>query len=220
MVRASESPSRRRGPGRPPAETNRRERLLDAAIECYATDGVAATSVRGIAARAGVTPALVNYYFGGKERLLEAIVQERLMPLVAGLRAALESAGDDPRELASAFVHGMHAAVERHPWLPALWVREVLTEKGALRDVLLPQLAPQVPRVLAERFAKARAGGTLPGDLDPRLLIVSLMGLTLFPLAAAPIWRRLLDAADVDAAALRRHTLALLRHGLEASDAS
>ncbi len=64
-----------RKPGRPRAdETNQRERLLDAAVACFAADGVAATSLRGIALKAGVTPALVNYYYGSKEQLLDAFI--------------------------------------------------------------------------------------------------------------------------------------------------
>ena len=67
-----------RRPGRPRAdETNLRERLLDAAVECFAGDGIAAASLRNIAIKAGVTPALVHYYFGSKERLLDAFVAER-----------------------------------------------------------------------------------------------------------------------------------------------
>jgi hypothetical protein len=50
-------------------------------------------------------------------------------------------------------------------------------------------------------------------DLDPRLLVVSLVGLTLFPLAAQSVWRPLLGAHDVDVPALEKHTLALLDHG-------
>ena len=47
------------------------------------------------------------------------------------------------------------------------------------------------------------------------LLMVSLVGLTLFPAAGAPIWRRLFDAGDLDYAALQRHVLVLLGRGLE-----
>jgi hypothetical protein len=45
---------------------------------------------------------------------------------------------------------------------------------------------------------------------------VSLIGLTIFPLAAQPIWRRLLDADDIDNETLINHTLALLSSGLGA----
>lgn len=211
---------RKRRPGRPRAdEANQRERLLDAAIACFAGHGIAATSLRSIAVEAGVTPALVHYYFGSKEQLLDVFVAERLMPLVASLGAGLQGAGSDPRALVSGFVHALYAAVARSPWLPALWLREVITENGALRPLFFDQISHRVPRALAERFAALQQQGALSPRLDPRLLVVSLIGLTFFPLAAEPIWRRVFGADDVDAAALERHTLALLDHGLGDSHA-
>jgi AcrR family transcriptional regulator len=214
------SRARKRRPGRPRADqANLRERLLDAAVECFTATSIAATSLRSIAVAAGVTPAMVHYYFGSKERLLEAFIAERILPEVAGLAAQVKAAGDEPRALIAAFVRGLHAAVVRRPWLPALWLREVIGEHGALREMLFQHVAERVPRVLVQRFAALQKEGAVSADLDPRLLVVSLVGLTLFPLAAQPIWRRLLDAHDVDVAALERHTLALLDHGFGGSHA-
>jgi len=204
-----------RRPGRPRAdEANQRERLLDAAVVCFAGDGIAATSLRTIALKAGVTPALVHYYFGSKEQLVEAFIAERMTPVAAALRESLLAAGPDPRALMAAFVRGMHDLVARFPWWPALWVREVLNENGALRDVLLKQVAPQVAQLVAGALADAQKRGELAADLDPRLTMVSLMGLTMMPLAAEHIWRRVFDADDIDRDVLLRHTLALLDHGL------
>ena len=204
-----------RRPGRPRAdEANQRERLLDAAVACFAGDGIAATSLRTIALKAGVTPALVHYYFGSKEQLVEAFIAERMTPVAAALRESLLAAGPDPRALMAAFVRGMHDLVARFPWWPALWVREVLNEKGALRDVLLKQIAPQVAQLIAGALADAQKRGELAPDLDPRLTMVSLMGLTMMPLAAEHIWRRVFAADDIDRDVLLRHTLALLDHGL------
>jgi TetR/AcrR family transcriptional regulator len=204
-----------RRPGRPRAEeTNQRERLLDAAVACFAADGVAATSLRGIALKAGVTPALVNYYFGSKEQLLDAFIAERVAPVVGVLRESLLAAGPEPRAVLAAFVGGIHEVVERFPWWPSLWVREVLSEKGALRDVLHNIIAPQVTQLLARTLGDAQKRGAISADLDPRLLVVSLVGLTMFPLAAEHIWRRIFPAGDLDRSVLQRHTLALLDHGL------
>lgn len=220
-TRSPRKPRKTRRPGRPRADDgNQRERLLDAALAAFAADGIAATSLRGIAAKAGVTPALVNYYFGSKEQLVDAFVAERAVPAVGVLRESLLAAGTDPRELATAFVRGIHGVVERHPWWPALWVREVLSDNGALRGVMQNLIAPQVAQLLASSLGAARARGELPADLDPRLLVVSLVGLTMFPLAAEPIWRRALGVADIDRAALLRHTLALLSHGIGDFDAT
>ncbi len=215
QTKASRKKREPRRPGRPRAEeTNQRERLLDAAVACFAADGVAATSLRSIAVRAGVTPALVNYYFGSKEQLLEAFLAERVAPIVGVMRERLIAAGDDPRELLGAFVRGIHDVVGRYPWWPALWVREVLNEKGVLRDVIQKIIAPQVTTLLGKALGDAQKRGAISADLDPRLLVVSLVGLTMFPLAAEHIWRRIFPAGDVDRDVLLRHTLALLDHGI------
>jgi AcrR family transcriptional regulator len=190
--------------------------MLDAAIACFSREGIAATSLRAIAMQASVTPALLHYYFGDKAQLQQAVVEERLMPAFASLREPLLRAGDDVAALVAAFVRGVGELVARHPWLPSLWVREVLCEGGALRELLLTRVAPQLPHLLAQRFSAAQRAGHLNRDLDPRLLVVSLVGLTLFPAAGAPIWRQFFDADDLDAEAMRAHTMALLEHGIGA----
>jgi TetR/AcrR family transcriptional regulator len=192
-----------------------RELLLDAALACYVRKGIGATSFRDIATEAGATPALLHYYFGDRAQLQEAVVAERLLPAITRLREPLMAVGDDVAALVSGFVQGIGDVVAAHPWLPALWVREVLSEGGALREAVVQRVGPMVPRMLAARFAGAQVQGRLNPGLDPRLLVVSLVGLTLFPLAGAPVWRAMFDGAELDYDDLRRHTLALLARGLE-----
>src|SRR3954463_9492178 len=103
--RSKKKPARRRRPGRPRADqANLRERLLDAAVECFKTTSIGATSLRSIAVAAGVTPAMVHYYFGSKKRLLEAFIAERILPEIATLAVSVRAAGEDPRALIAAFV--------------------------------------------------------------------------------------------------------------------
>jgi len=205
-----------RRPGRPAAGADLRPRLIDAAIGCFTARGIAGTPLSAIASAAGVTPALLHYYFGDKQKLVEAIVAERLLPVVVELRASLERSGGDSVDLSAGFVNAVFELVRRYPWFPALWAREVLCEGGALRDVVVERLAPQLPQQMERRFRAAQENGQLNPQLDPRLLVVSLVGLTLFAAASAPIWRRLFQADDVDVDSLRRHALALLDTGLHA----
>lgn len=202
--------------GRPRGDApDLRGRLLDATLACYVRQGIAATSFRDIAAEADATPAMLHYYFGDKAQLRQAVIGERILPALGTVHARLEAAGDDIAALVAGFVDGIGRVVAAHPWLPPLWVREVLSEGGALRDMLFDTVGPRIPQLMAARFAEAQRRGALNPDLDPRLLMVSLVGLTLFPAAGAPIWRTLFDARDLDYDALRRHTLALLDRGLE-----
>lgn len=214
--RRSPAKGRKRAPGRPLADApDQRAVALDAALACFVRQGIAATSLRDIAREAGVTPALLHYYFGDRQQLLDAVVAERVMPAFLSVRERLAQAGDDVADIVAAFVCGVTDAIARHPWWPQLWVREVLCEGGALRDLLVQRIAPDIARLLAGRFAAAQAAGRLNADLDPRLLLPTLVGLTMFPAAGAPIWRQVFDADDLGLEDVRGHALALLDRGLE-----
>ena len=64
------------------AET--RAAILDAAMESFAEHGFDGTSIRKIAKRAGVATGLIFHYFGAKEGLLEALIDERTaLPLLS-----------------------------------------------------------------------------------------------------------------------------------------
>lgn len=61
--------------GRGSLENNSRERLLETATELFAEKGYAATSVREIVERAGVSKPVLYYYFKSKEGLFYAILE-------------------------------------------------------------------------------------------------------------------------------------------------
>jgi TetR/AcrR family transcriptional regulator len=205
-----------RQPGRPPlkADADLRGKMLDAALRLFSAHGIAPTSLRDIARAADVTPALLHYVFGSKPRLVETVIAERLLPVVGQMRDALQGNQGDSAALIAAFVRAAFALLDRHPWFPPLWAREVLSEGGALRELLIKRIAPMIPQQLARRFGAAQRNGEINPDLDPRLLVVSLIGLTLFPAASAPIWRSIFHAEDIDTETLRLHTIALLDRGV------
>ena len=61
---------------KPPHET--RTRILDAAEELFMLHGFEATSMRQLTAKAGANLAAVNYHFGSKDALIEAVFRRRL----------------------------------------------------------------------------------------------------------------------------------------------
>jgi len=66
--------------GRRPGPSNTREEILVAARQLFARRGYQATTMRAIAADAGVNAALVHHYFGSKEQLLVAAMNLPLNP--------------------------------------------------------------------------------------------------------------------------------------------
>jgi len=73
---------------KPPHET--RTRILDAAEELFMQHGFEGTSMRLLTSKAGVNLAAVNYHFGSKDALIEAVFRRRLDPMNAARVAALD----------------------------------------------------------------------------------------------------------------------------------
>ena len=71
----------RRRPGRPAGNSDTRDRILASARELFARNGIGNTSIRAVAAAAGVDSALVHHYFGTKERLFGAAVRIPIDPM-------------------------------------------------------------------------------------------------------------------------------------------
>ena len=64
---------------KPPQDT--KDRILDVAEDIFAEKGYSATSMRTITSRAQVNLAAVNYHFGSKAQLYQAVFQRRVAPM-------------------------------------------------------------------------------------------------------------------------------------------
>ena len=71
----------RKRPGRPPGTSDTRERILKSARNLFARNGIDKTSIRAVAADAGVDPALVHHYFGTKTQLFAAAIHIPIDPI-------------------------------------------------------------------------------------------------------------------------------------------
>jgi len=183
------SPPRR--PGRPTAAAgvDQRTRLLDAAVELFGEHGIAATTLREIARRAQVTPALLHYYFESKESLVQMILDERVAPFVAVSVAPLREPSSSPRATLRQFLETHMRNIAANPWMPRLMLREVLSEGGSLRSRMQAQFAMTIAPKMLWLIASAQRKGEIRDDLNPMLVGVSLISLAVFPFAAAPLWR-------------------------------
>ncbi|WP_025158999.1 TetR/AcrR family transcriptional regulator [Leifsonia aquatica] len=84
-----------RAPRRPPAE--RRAEIADAARDLALADGLAAVTLRGVASRVGVTPALVAHYHPAMDELVAATFAAAVSPEIAEVGDLL-AAEDEPVE--------------------------------------------------------------------------------------------------------------------------
>lgn len=207
-------PAAKKTPGRPknaPEET--REKLLAAATELFAARGLGSVSLAKVAAEAGVTSAMVHYYFHTKEELVKAVVEERLGRFLHIVVGDGDFDPDEPLEYALAVIPRLAAAVEENPWLPGLWVREVISDRGALREYMFELLPKDLFARLTESFSEGVKKGKYSSEAEPRLLLFTAITNYLLPLAARGIVERLPEVGDLTPERLIRHAQAVLRHG-------
>ena len=149
---ATSPASQRASRGRRPGAPDTRAEVLAAARASFAEKGFRGTTIRAVAASAGVDPALVHHYFGSKDDLFLAALQ---MPV-------------DPRELlAPVVVQGPDGAGERllRVFL-SVWddpdmqvqllavVRSVLSADGTtlLKDGFIPVIvSPVLSQLVTDR---------------------------------------------------------------------
>jgi AcrR family transcriptional regulator len=175
--------------GRRPGTSGSRERILAAARSRFATDGYDAASIRGIAASAGVDPALVRHYFGSKEHLFIAALRFPIDP--AELIPELLAPGVDGlgERLARFFIETWDAPPGR-PFI------------GLLRSIASNERAAEMLRQFIAREVIGRIAATL--DLDQPQLRAGLAGSHLVGLAIMRYVIRHEPIASADAESLAR----------------
>src|SRR5260370_3859629 len=206
---------RRRLRGRPKGASagKVRERLLEAARERCVRSGYGAVSSRQIGAAAGVNFAMIRYYFGGKRGLYREILQGVLPPEST---EAMQGGRGGPK-LADV-LSNITRVWAANPWIAGFVLREVLVPGGPMRTMFLREfperLAPIVERAVRAEIER----GALRSDLDPKLLVLSVVSLAGFPFLGFPLTRRVFRVRHDEEFVTRflRHTQALLACGVAA----
>ena len=172
-----------------PADTTR-DRLLDTAERLFAEYGYQATTMRTVTTEAGANIAAVNYHFGSKQALLEAVVHRALGPVVDERRNrldALEALGEPSVEaivdaIISPLIERIDAEPERSrvirllgrlfvdpdPEMRAL-VKAEVSEAERRQLGMLAHALPEIPREelwLRMRSMFAVVGAQLTGAFD------------------------------------------------------
>lgn len=97
---------------KPIAEEGVRTRLLEAAGDLFARKGYAATTVREIVERAGVTKPVLYYHFGSKEGIYLALMREAFDIFNATLDGALAGGGSARQRIERVFASVFELMVE------------------------------------------------------------------------------------------------------------
>jgi AcrR family transcriptional regulator len=106
--------------GRPRGKTDTRNVILGAARRLFADTGYDKTSVRDVAAAAGVDPAMIRHYFGSKVELFRATMGWPFEPADIAARITAGDRGDIGERLTRVFFEAWEQPESRAPLLAIL----------------------------------------------------------------------------------------------------
>lgn len=202
----------------PPAPATPAGRILAATRELFADAGFAGVPVRAVAAHAGVNVAMINYYFGSKDRLIDAVLSQELQHLLRDVVQGLDAEAAPERVLVE-FPLRLLDSLRRDDRRLRLMRLAVSTEPDRLRR-LIRSLGDSsvlgVARVLAELIAEAQTAARVPA-LPARSVLLFLMANAYGLVFMEPIAREVVGFALDDDAHWREHRGSLARllgHGL------
>lgn len=153
----------------------RRATICDAVCRITLRGGLAAATFREVAAEAGVSVRLVQYYFGAKDELLLATQRHVAARAVRRIEQRRAAFGDDPKDTLRAIL-GSFIPVDdetRENMLVFVALHTAsLVDPGLVRDEALA-----VPRGLQDAIAAQLRRGRLRSGVDPDLESAVLAGL-------------------------------------------
>ena len=132
------------------------ERIRDAALEGFARDGVKATSIRDVAAAAGVSAGLVQHYFPSKSAL-RAAVDEHVTEIARAALGVREVEGDIIEDLSQRLT----ALVADH-FVALRYVARGVAEQDEAALAIFDTLT----QLCRDQLAELQRTGLLRSDLD------------------------------------------------------
>ena len=162
--------------------------ILQAAEREFLEKGYSGAKTTAIAQAAGVTHAMLHYYFGTKEKLFEKIVADKMDKLKRVMFGVIGNPDLPLRERLKQGVEQHFDFIAENPHLPRFIFNELHEHPDRIDQVknsIASIAAKAITTLQNEIDRKAASGECRP--VDARMLMLDIASLNLFPFVAAPL---------------------------------
>ena len=180
-------------------KTNKESEILAAAEQEFLTKGYDGARTTSIAQTAGVTHAMLHYYFRTKEQLFERIVDDKFNVM---LRSMLSSLGDPSLPMVRRIQSGIEAHfdfIAANPLLPRFIINEIISRPERY-EILHSKLGAMVDNIYRglQRDIDLAAERKEMEQINAKMLFISIMSLNIFTFLAYPFMQPLMGDLMAD----------------------
>ena len=178
---------------------NKEQEILAAAEQEFLTKGYDGARTTSIAKAAGVTHAMLHYYFRTKEQLFERIVDEKFRVMLQSTLAVLGDPSLPMVERVRCGVINHFDFVSRNPLLPRFIINEIVSrpERYGVLHARISAIIDNVYRGLQTDINAAAERGEME-RVDAKMLFISIMSLNIFTFIAYPFMKPLMGELMAD----------------------
>jgi AcrR family transcriptional regulator len=150
--------------------------ILEVAERLFATNGYEGTSVRDIAHEAGVNIAMISYYFGSKEKLLESVFEMRVQFIQMQLESMLSNEQMTPLEKVYKLVDNYVDRMMSQQHFHKIMVREQIAQKYSHIRSMILETKRRNQELIKKLITDGQKKGVFKKDIDLPLMIMTMLG--------------------------------------------
>jgi len=180
---------------------DKQRHILEVAERLFATKGFDGTSVRDIAHEASVNIAMISYYFGSKEKLLEALFTMRSAFVAQQLTEMLENKDLEPLEKIYKLIDYYIQRITKEHHFHQIMVREQIGQKNSAIRALILGLKKQNQSLIKQLIQEGQKKGIFKKNIDVSMMMLTLIGTANQLISTQHHFREihnLLDMSDAD----------------------
>lgn len=150
--------------------------IIETAEQLFAKKGYEATTVRDIAEEGGINIAMISYYFGSKEKLLEAVFNHRMGSFTMRVESLLKNDSLLPIQKVDILIDEHIERVMHHEGFYKIMLCEQVINKNPVIIKLLSEIKMRNSELINKLIIDGQKKGVFKKNIDVVMLMSTLVG--------------------------------------------
>jgi AcrR family transcriptional regulator len=178
--------------------------LIEVAEHLFSVRGFDGTSVRDIAEEAGINTAMISYYFGSKEKLMEAIFELRSANIRMKVENLLKNDSIAPLDKMFSLVDDYIEKILQSQQFHKIMICEQIVNKNPVIVDLVNNLKKKNLTIISELIKDGQKKGAFKKNIDVAMLLNTMTGTAMQMLIGQQLYKDFNDLDKTDETAFKK----------------